>query len=122
MESLLVLNASADPNTFTKSKLDLLFYDNYQPFINYMEYYRLIINFGGICYALYLIKERKKQREIYQMFPMVVFIGAFLFQIIWEAKSRYILFYMPFFILCATIGYGYLISICNNIIRKKDKE
>lgn len=121
IESLLVLRFSIKDNTFSKTKEKLLFYENYEPFIQYMEFYQTVIYFGGICYAISIFVNRKNKYSLYLILPMVIFIGCFLFQIIWEAKSRYILFYMPFVIMGASIGYADFMKFVNRLIREKKR-
>lgn len=61
-------------------------------FFEYMNLYQSLILFGVV---LVLIKNRKKWGEE-QLLLLLVVLGGFLFHMLWEAKSQYI---MPYFIL-----------------------
>ena len=121
LESLLVINSSADTNTFTKPKQKLLFYEWYSPFINFMENYQLVIYIGALSFALFMLKKRE-QKNLFIYIPILTFIGGFIFQTIWEAKSRYILYYYVLLILCSTAGIEEIVQWGKTIIKRRRKE
>lgn len=45
--------------------------------------------------------------------------GVFLFLVIWEARSRYLLCYLPILIVTAFYGMNYLFKFIDNIVKEK---
>ena len=60
--------------------------------VEYMNLYQSLILLGAV---VVLIKYRKKWKEE-QLLLFLILLGGFLFHMLWEAKSQYI---MPYFIL-----------------------
>lgn len=68
-----------------------------------------------IIFSISIFKERKKVR-IEELIYVVFVIGGFLFSILWEAKTRYILPYYSMLLIEASFGLSILI---NKYINKK---
>jgi hypothetical protein len=68
---------------------------------NFMNIYQLLI-YGGVVLALIFM--RKKWVKIENYVLLIGVYGGFLFSLIWEAKTRYILPYFIMMIPYAAIG------------------
>jgi hypothetical protein len=80
-----------------------------------MNIYQLLI-YGGVVLTLILM--RKKWIKIENYVLLIGVYGGFLFSLIWEAKSRYILPYFIMMIPYAAIGITELTGkISSEIIR-----
>lgn len=121
LECLLVINSSADTNTFTKPKQKLLFYDWYIPFIEFVEIYQVVIYIGALGMAIFMLR-RCAHKNILVYIPILTFIGGFIFQTFWEAKSRYILYYYVLLILCSASGIEQIVQWMKNVLKKRRRE
>lgn len=72
----------------------------------YLNLLQSVILFGAGCY---FISERKK-RDFNQRIFGIIIIGGFLFQMMWEAKSLYCMYYFILFLPYAAKGYKNLIN------------
>ena len=81
-----------------------------------------IILFGVICYIILGFKEIKLKELLYA----IVFIGGFIFHLIWEAKCQYTITYFVLLIPYFVIGYYKLCNILakyvNEYMEKHKKE
>lgn len=60
----------------------------------FMALHQSIVYIGACCFCVIDIVKRKKDAR--HLFLMLTFIGGFLFSVIWEAQSRYV---MPYFVM-----------------------
>jgi hypothetical protein len=67
----------------------------------YLNYLQTLIWMGVL---LYLVKNRNNQ-NVYELFGIVVFLGGFLFHLVWEASASYTLPYFAVIIPYAVKGY-----------------
>lgn len=85
----------------------------------YFDCYQLLVYAGtGICIASCFIAMRHKRFPDYFLIPLLAILGGFLFSLLWEAKSRYI---MPYFILMlpyAAKGIGHWDNVSGKIHRR----
>ena len=79
-------------------------------------YEKTILIIICVCSCIFLIQNRKKL-SIDVIFLITIFIGGFLFHIIWEAKSRYIIPYIIILMPIASLKINDLQII--NIIENK---
>lgn len=83
--------------------------------VEYMNLYQSLILFGG---SVILIRKRREWTEEQLLFPLIL-LGGFLFHMIWEAKSQYIISY---FILLLPYGAAGIESIlCFKIPGKREE-
>lgn len=63
-----------------------------------MAVHQSIVYFGAFCFCVLAVAHWKKRGggDIRNLILLVTFIGGFLFSIIWEAQSRYV---MPYFVM-----------------------
>ena len=80
-------------------KIDNIIYKNYS-FI--MAYDKIIILLIFISVLLFILRNKDITNE--QILLILIFVGGFLFHIIWEAKSRYILPYVIMLLPIMAIG------------------
>jgi len=78
----------------------------YNILVQYMDIMETIIFFGTLIYIVMNFKKIKFR----DMFFAIVFIGGFIFHIIWEAKGQYTLTYFILIIPYAVKGYSTLIE------------
>ena len=72
----------------------------------------------GVC--AYIFSFNSKKQKIDELIFLLVYIGGFVFQIFWEAKSQYLLIF--FFVLLPYMikGYSIIVERLYNFIRKID--
>lgn len=113
-ESLLVLRASVDTQQISDRKYKLMFGNWYQPYLAYMNSYQFLIYLLAFLGCISLGMRRLQGREnaaydLLYIFPLLL-IGGFLFQLLWEAKSRYIYYYMVLLLPLATLGLSFVME------------
>jgi hypothetical protein len=89
----------------------------------YFNILQSIVLFGVICYIIIGFKEIKLKELLYA----IVFIGGFIFHLIWEAKCQYTITYFVLLIPYFVIGYyklggkleGYVLNYAKNNSNKK---
>ena len=113
-ESLLVLRASVDTQQISDRKYKLMFGNWYQPYLAYMNSYQFLIYLLAFLGCISLGMRRLQGREnaaydLLYIFPLLL-IGGFLFQLLWEAKSRYIYYYMVLLLPLATLGISFVME------------
>ena len=94
-------------NKGTASDIEIKYYKNIDNIIykNYsfiMVYDKIIILLIFISVLLFILRNKDITNE--QVLLILIFVGGFLFHIIWEAKSRYILPYVIILIPIMAIG------------------
>ena len=90
---------ASDTEIQNYKKVDNIIYKNYS-FI--MLYDKIIILLIFISVLLFILRNKDISNE--QILLILIFVGGFLFHIIWEAKSRYILPYVIIIIPIMAIG------------------
>ena len=85
----------------------------------YMSQFSHVIILAGIFIAS--IINIKKYDNLNQGIHICIF-GVFLFLILWETRSRYLLCYLPLLVYAGFNGLNYGFKIINNKIDKKTKE
>ena len=115
-ESLLVLRASVDTEQISNGKYQLMFGNRYQPYLSYMNSYQFLLYLLAFlgCIRLQMGKAGKKgkgteKQYLFGILPLLL-IGGFLFQLLWEAKSRYIYYYMVLLLPLATLGISFVME------------
>lgn len=79
-------------------------------FLNFTNEYQWLL-FAGACTG---IAAHRKKYTLEQLFLALIVLGGFFFHILWEAKSRYVLFYAILMVPYAAVGYRQLM-ICFRI-------
>lgn len=98
-QALLVLNAGVDHSDISQMKHEIMFGRYYDGILQFMNLFQSLLYAAALVSALYLILKRGEASAY--LFHLI-FIGGFLFQMLWEAKSRYVLFYIVMMLpLCA---------------------
>lgn len=80
------------------------------PFNHYCDIYQLLV-YGGALVCLLQQWQRRKQASAPGLFfyaGMIAVLGGFLFHMVWEANSRYILPYFLLMLPYAALGLGFL--------------
>jgi predicted nucleic acid-binding Zn ribbon protein len=80
----------------------------------YLEIYQSMIYLGAVLYLVYSYKEDLLLR----LTGLIIFIGGFIFQIFWEAKSDYVLMYFALLIPYAVMGFEKCFDKLNNSTKK----
>lgn len=65
-----------------------------------MNLYQLLLFAGTLCMAWCF----RKKTDISKFILLICILGGFLFHILWEGKSQYIISYFPLMLPCAAIG------------------
>ena len=76
--------------------------DLWPGFVRFMDVYQSVIYFGAFLFLLLIIR---KKIPVEQLSLLIVVIGGFLFYVVWEAKSRYVLPYFIMLIPSAACGW-----------------
>ena len=111
-ESLLVLRASVDTEQISNGKYQLMFGNRYQPYLTYMNSYQFLLYLLAFLGCIRLLTGKAGKKGMLEQYLFCVLalllIGGFLFQLLWEAKSRYIYYYMVLLLPLATLGISFL--------------
>ena len=93
-----------------------MFGNRYQPYLSYMNSYQFLLYLLAFlgCIRLQMGKAGKKgkgteKQYLFGILPLLL-IGGFLFQLLWEAKSRYIYYYMVLLLPLATLGISFVME------------
>lgn len=95
------------------------------PLMLVMAVHQSLVYFGACCFCVSAIIRWKKQKnssDIWRLIPLVTFIGGFLFSIIWEAGSRYVLPYVILLIPYAAEGFAELGAAARKLWKTAVKE
>ena len=73
----------------------------------FANYYQSVVYLAMLCFvAGSLMRRGEYLTGSVGYIPLIAIVGGFLFSIIWESQSRYVLPYYMFMILYAPIGIG----------------
>lgn len=78
----------------------------------FMNLYQLLMFAGTLLCAWSF----RKKGDISKVILLLSILGGFLFHILWEGKSQYLISYFPLFLPCAAIG---MITVLENVKLKK---
>lgn len=96
-----------------------LFYGKYKAIYDeYCNAYQGVVYCGAFVCMMCLLKERKKNNLWKFMFAIGVF-GGFLFHVLWEANSRYIVTYSFLLIPYGALGINTILNIKRTETKKK---
>lgn len=81
-------------------------------FVPYAEYCQglLLLNYISFIAAAVTIVLGKPKRNQLLTVALIAVFGVFLFECIWEARSRYIFNYLPVFIMITCAGWGNILN------------
>lgn len=82
----------------------------------FMNRYLFVLYF---CSLIYTIRSLFGKENIYSTLMLVIFIGGFLFGLIWEAKGRYMMPYAMFLIPYMACGISFLLDSCNKMVNRE---
>lgn len=95
-------------------------YKGYVKNTAYLDLWHILILFGALLFILF---NEEKQKSPEALFLGIIFIGFFLFLIVWEAKAQYTLLATVLLIPMCVLGFCNLaIKIANLIERIKNKK
>ena len=77
-----------------------------------MNLYHLLMFAGSLFYVWMM----RKKSDISKIILILCVLGGFLFHILWEGKSQYIISYFPMLLPCSAIG---MITITDFLKPKK---
>lgn len=74
--------------------------------VQFMDGFQMLMYVGALAGFTWLWKHRASdwQGLLLRLLPAVIFLGGFLFQTLWEAKSRYCLTYAAMLLIYAAVG------------------
>lgn len=81
----------------------------------YMDYFAQLVFFGFLAGCIYALKKKK----LINLFFPLIFVGGFMYQLISEGKSQYI---MPYFILMSGFAAYGIVSLLDSGIPSKIKK
>ena len=84
-------------------------------FVGFMNFYQ---SFIWICASYYIIVKRKVLNASQMLLGMII-IGGFVFHIVWEAKSQYIIQYFIFAIPYAAAGFVEILKKSKEYMQKR---
>lgn len=106
-----------DRNSIISPFLKSIYYgDNYKLFSTFKHMIWLIIIIGTCGVFLYFYQSNKPNSIIFVM--VISLIGLFLFEILFEARARYLFIYIPFYIIIALYGWLCILKLANNLWKK----
>ena len=96
-------------NGFWRRYIEYKSYNKWLPFMDYHEsilYSLILLGFAGVVFRKIKNKNDDKETQILDILPVIVFIGGFLFSIIWEAQTQAVMYY-PVILLPYMVGMAY---------------
>lgn len=97
--------------------------ENYPTFSTFQQYLWLIILMGNLG-IVFIIKDKKTRSDM--AVPVLALIGLTMFEMIFEARARYLFNYSPIFILTAAVGWYAIfkkaVPLVNNLKEKITKK
>ena len=81
-----------------------IYYDEADAVMTFMNRYQFVLYFCSAIMATVTFFCRKKERWLEDYILLIAVVGGFLFSILWEALSRYVLAYVVFMIPLASVG------------------
>ena len=106
-------SSEGNPPEFVKKLMDYPGYVKMMPIFNIMH---LWLTFGCfLCIMFYRESESSYEKLI---FPLI-FVGAFVFHLVWEAKAQYAFLYWVMMLPCAISGFGQLPGWIKGLIDKE---
>ncbi len=84
--------------------------------LDYLDLFQSLIYLGALLCAWY----DRKNISLYEMIPMLTFLGGFFFHTIWEAKGQYTLCYFVLLFPYAAMGYFYAFQTMERFLRYKE--
>ena len=102
-----------------------VYYEGEKTVQTYMDRYQSVLYFYAAVSAAALFKDRKKKYCLADCLLYIAIIGGFLFSIMWEACSRYVLPYAVYMIPLAALGMYRLVKLsdrCGPFGRSKSAE
>lgn len=80
-----------------------------------MDRYLFVLYF---CALVHAIKSLFQEDNIYSLLMLILFIGGFVFSLIWEAKGRYVMPYVMFLIPYMACGISYIHDLGSRFLYK----
>lgn len=81
-----------------------IYYDDEKAVLAYMNRYQFVLYFYAAVSAVALFADRKRKCCLSERLLYIAVIGGFLFSVLWEARSRYVLPYVVYMIPLAAVG------------------
>lgn len=81
-----------------------IYYDDEAALQVYMDRYQFVLYFYAAVSAVALFADRRKKKCLEDLLLYIAITGGFLFSVMWEACSRYVLPYMVYMIPLAAVG------------------
>lgn len=97
-----------------------IYYDDEMAVQVYLNRYQFVLYFYAAMSAVILFADRKKNYCLAQYLLYISIIGGFLFSIMWEAGSRYVLPYVVYMIPLAAIGMYRLTKISDQALIQRN--
>lgn len=88
-----------------------IYYDDETAVQAYMNRYQFVLYFYAAVSTVVLFADRKKKYCLSEHLLYVAIIGGFLFSLMWESRSRYVLPYVVYMIPLAAVGMCRLMKI-----------
>ncbi|MCM1113010.1 MAG: hypothetical protein NC399_07120 [Muribaculum sp.] len=97
-----------------------IYYEGEDAVKDYMNRYQFLLYFLTAFYAASALAHRKRERFLEDRILLIAVIGGFLFSIVWEAMSRYVLPYVVYMIPLAAVGVWRMRELLTGIKTKWD--
>jgi hypothetical protein len=93
-----------------------IYYDDNEFVRAFMNRYQFILYFGTAIMTTVSFLRKQKKIALENRLLLIAIVGGFLFSIIWEAMSRYVLPYVVYMIPLAAVGMWYLQELLEKTI------
>ncbi|MCM1551344.1 MAG: hypothetical protein NC092_01475 [Butyrivibrio sp.] len=97
-----------------------IYYEGEDSVKDYMNRYQFLLYFMTAFYVASALVHRKRERFLEDRILLIAVIGGFLFSIVWEAMSRYVLPYVVYMIPLAAVGVWRIRELLTGIKAKWD--
>ncbi len=98
-----------------------IYYDNEAFVQTFLNRYQFLVYFYAGLLAVLLLLDKKKRGCLTEHLLYIAIIGGFLFTIIWESGSRYVLPYLMYMLPLAGMGICRLVKMLDMIFKGKRK-
>ncbi len=95
-----------------------VYYEGEAAINNFLNRYQFVLYFYLTMEVLLLFERRGEDRRLEDRILLIVFVGGFLFHVIWEVMGRYALPYMVFMIPMAAVGMGHTSEVLNTAVKR----
>lgn len=98
-----------------------IYFDKIEMLKSFVNRYQFVLYLSTAVAVIAALLKRKEERHLEDRILLIAIVGGFLFSIMWEAMSRYVLPYVVYMVPMAAMGMGDLQELISRKITKRRK-